>query len=121
MFSPLILSLAGVFALTPQQQNDSILYMQSLVTPPMFDHCKALQPERATSYDEAWTAWSKKNKRAVARGEKTLRQVNGGDGAAAAALVRGEAEAKIAEIKAMPAAEQQERCEGLLELTRSEG
>lgn len=119
MFSPLVLSLGDVFALTPQQQNDSILYLQSLLTPLMFEHCKTLQPDRAATYDEAWTAWSRKNRRGIARGKKTVHEL-GDTSAAADRIVHAEAEATVAEVRKQPVAEQEEYCDRMFGLAQNE-
>ena len=110
---------AAVFLLLPglaaaaDTQTDEALYLRSLVHAGVLAYCSERMPAQASAYAETLAAWLQRNQEALARGGQSVRG-KGGDGSAAAETEsRRRAERLIAEIRALPPAGQQGRCEDL--------
>lgn len=92
---------------------DEALYLQSLVHAGVLAYCSERMPGQASAYAEALAAWLQRNQEALARGGQSVRGKGGDNSAAAEAGSRRQAERVIAEIRALPQAGQQGRCEDL--------
>ena len=55
-----------------QEEQDTVMYMQSVTVPTIFTHCITIYPELEMTFELAFERWQDENKRAVKRGKKAL-------------------------------------------------
>ncbi|MCQ4166181.1 hypothetical protein [Tahibacter harae] len=110
-FTRAVPALLSGLAAAADVAEDEALYLQSLVYAGVLAYCTERQPAQASAHAEALAGWLQRNQAALARGEAAAR---GGEGdGAAEAEARRRIERAIAEIRALPPAAQQERCQDL--------
>lgn len=120
MVSTLLLLVAAGNALSDRDANAVVMFIQSVITPALFEACKAVEPEKAVEYDNTLMLWSKKHKFTVARGERVARKQAKRDGTDVDLMSKLETEAMVAELRELPKIEQLDRCKNLFEVVHSE-
>ena len=115
---PLVLLLA--VGVSDQDANAAVMYVQSYVTPALFEVCKSATPKRAAEFDTVLANWQAKNKDVVARGEAVAREQAKRDGTDVDKMFAEERDSMVHELEALTKVEQQKRCESLLQATRAE-
>ena len=110
LFALVLLPLLSGLAAADAAQDEA-LYLQSLVHAGVLAYCTERLPAQASAHAEALAAWLQRNQEALARGERAVRDK--GDDVGYEAEARRRIERRIAQIRALPPAAQQEQCERL--------
>lgn len=115
---PVVFVLAS--SISDLDANAAIMFVQSKITPAIFEVCKQSMPARATEFDSVRFRWDTRNKELVKRGARVAREQMAREGKADDSELATERDSMVDILNTMSLSERIERCEHILDVVRSE-